>query len=297
MVYAALAQAVAEAPPPFSVKAHGTPGRKPTDPRDVVRFLLLRALEGWSYDKVYNTLSALPSLAEILGFTQPHVVPAPSTVGGLMARIPVSYWEEFVRRTGVVFTEGPCNTAGDATGLGTQDFARWMDARCGESGKRRKFVKLHVLIATRKEWPIFLAAKVTPGNRGDAPELPELLDRLDPDLELGNVALDPGYLTRNCVGAITARGGRPVIEMKSNTIIDPTGPPEWKRMIRRQRRHPRGYANRLRRRDAMEATFGAFKRRLGSRIRSHRRHAQRAEILARVVVWNLLGKIYHERFA
>ncbi|MDE1880162.1 MAG: hypothetical protein KGI89_06420 [Euryarchaeota archaeon] len=47
----------------------------------------------------------------------------------------------------------------------------------------------------------------------------------------------------------------------------------------------------------MEATFGSFKRRLGARIRSHRRHNQRAEVLARVVVWNLLGKIYHERFA
>ncbi|MDE1880161.1 MAG: transposase [Euryarchaeota archaeon] len=238
MVYVALAQAVAEAPAPFSVKAKGTPGRKPTDPRDVVRFLLLRALEGWSFDKVYNTLSALPSLAEILGFTKPFEVPAPSTVGGLVGRIPVSYWEELVRRTGIVFAKGPCNTAGDATGLGTQEFARWMDARCGESRKKRKFVKLHVLIATRKEWPIFLAAKVTPGNRGDAPELPELLDRLDPQLELGNVALDPGYLTRNCVEAIAARGGRPVIEMKSNTTIDPDGPSEWKRMIRRQRRHP-----------------------------------------------------------
>ncbi len=209
----------------------------------------------------------------------------------------MSYWEALVRRTGVVFTQGPCNTAGDATGLGTQDFARWMDARCGKSGKRPKFVKLHVLLATRKAWPIFLAAKVTPGNRGDAPELPELLDRLDPELELGNVALDPGYLTRGRVEAITARGGRPVIEMRSNTTIDPSGPPEWKRMIRQQRRRPRAYANRLRRRDAVEATFGSFKRRLGSRIQSHRRHAQRVEVLARVVVWNLLGKIFHDRFA
>ena len=87
------------------------------------------------------------------------------------------------------------------------------------------------------------------------------------------------------------------MEMKSNTTIHPNGPPEWKRMIRRQRRHPRAYANRLRRRDAVEATFESFKRRLSSRIRIHRRHAQRVEVLARVVMWDLLGKIYHERFA
>ena len=47
----------------------------------------------------------------------------------------------------------------------------------------------------------------------------------------------------------------------------------------------------------MEATFESFKRRLSSRIRIHRRHAQRVEVLARVVMWDLLGKIYHERFA
>ncbi len=296
-VYIALREAVRQADPPFRVKANGTPGRTPADPRDVILFLLLRALEGWSFDKTYATLRALPHLATILGFSKPAHLPAPSTVQGLVKRIPVSYWEELVRRTGLVFSKGHCNTAGDSTGLGTQDFARWMDARCEEGGKKRKFVKLHVLIATRREWPIFLAAKVTRGNRGDAPEFPEVLDRVSSEIELGNVALDPAYLTKRCVQAIVARGGRPVIEMKENTVLDPNGPPEWKRMIRRQRRHPRGYANRLRRRDAVEATFGSFKRRLGARIRCHRRHAQRTEVLARVVVWNVLGMVYHQEFA
>ena len=157
-----------------------------------MRFLLLRALEGWSYGKVHNTLSALPSLAVTLGFTKPFEVPAPSTEGGLVDRIPVSYWEEPVRRTGIVFAKEPCNTTGDATGLGSRDFARWMDARCGERGEKRKFGKLHVLIATRKEWPIFLAAKATPGNRGDAPEIPELQDRLDREPELGQCGARPG---------------------------------------------------------------------------------------------------------
>ena len=106
MVYMALPQAVAEGPPPFFVKAPGTPERPATDPRDVARFLLLRTLEGWSYDKAYNTLDALPSLAEILGFPKPRGLPAPSTVEGRVARVSLSYWEELVRRTGIAFTKG-----------------------------------------------------------------------------------------------------------------------------------------------------------------------------------------------
>lgn len=55
-----LARLVRPSPPPYSVRSPGTPGRPPTPPRDVVRFLLLRARGSWSYDKVHAIHCALP---------------------------------------------------------------------------------------------------------------------------------------------------------------------------------------------------------------------------------------------
>lgn len=75
------------------------------------------------------------------------------------------------------------------------------------------------------------------------------------------------------------------------------GPRAWASMLRELQRDPRWCEIRSRRRKAIEALFGAFKRRLGARIRCHQWAHQQAEVLARGVVWNLLGKIYDESFA
>lgn len=55
----------------------------------------------------------------------------------------------------------------------------------------------------------------------------------------------------------------------------------------------RAYKNRYRRRAVIEGLIGAFKSRFGEHVRSKRRHAQRIEILFRVVVWNAIAVAYH----
>jgi hypothetical protein len=105
-----LSQLVRELPPPFSVRPSGTPGRPPTDPRDVVRFLLPRALEGWSYDEVHATLRALPQLAHRLGFRK---VPAAPTAAALVGRIPIGYLERLVTTLAAHLARRHENVAGD----------------------------------------------------------------------------------------------------------------------------------------------------------------------------------------
>ena len=188
--YRVLADLVDQAPAPYRCRPYGTPGRPPTDPRAIARSLLLKNLEGWSYDETYATLEALPELAHKVGFR--GKIPAASTVAMLVMRVPVPYLEDLIRRTARRRVRGRTNVAGDATGVATRRYQRWFDVRQGLNGRRRQFVKLHAIVATRAEWPFFLSARVTRGTTSDSPELEPLLDQMDPSIELGNGVFDRG---------------------------------------------------------------------------------------------------------
>jgi len=291
--YRLLAELVESSSAPYRCRPYGTPGRPPTLARDVARFLLIKHFEGWSYDETYATLEALPELAHKLGFR--GKVPAASTVVGLVAKVPAAYLEALISQTSRRLSRGRVNAAGDATGVSTRQYQRWFDVRHGKKTRRRLFVKLHAMVATKAQWPFFLSARVTAGTWGDSPELEGLLDRLDPEVELGNTALDKGYQSRRNAELIEGRGGLPVMDLKANVTPHPDGHPAWKRMVLRQRGNRRTFRCQYRRRTVIEGTFGAVKRRFGDTVRARRRHAQRIEILCRVVLWNVLGLVYQAR--
>lgn len=287
-----LAHLVRHHPPPYSVRPPGTPGRPPTDPRDVVRFLLLRGLESWSFDETHATLRALPQLARSLGFRR---VPAAPTVAALADRVPLSYLEGLVRGLALRLWRPRENLAGDGTGFTTRRFERWLTVR-GQPSLRRLFVKLHALVATRSQFPFFVAARVTDGRTNDVTELVPLLEQLPRTLAVGNVALDKGYLSRRNAQAVADHGGRPVLDLKRQIgRIDAGGSPAWSTMLFDRRRHLREFRCRYRRRAVIEGTFGALKDRFGGRVRSRQPHRQAVEILARVVVWNGIAVAYHQQ--
>jgi transposase len=285
-----LADLVRDLPPPYRVRPPGTPGRPPTDPKDVVRCLLLRALEGWSFDEVHATLCALPQLARRLRCRR---IPAAPTVAALAPRVSVEYLQTLLARLAQRLVRARENLAADGTGLATRRFERWLSVR-GSPAHRHAFVKLHALVATRAQFPFFLSARVTDAYTNDTTELEALLAQLPSGQPIGNVALDKGYLSRRNAQAVSDRGGRPVIDLRKNIRrIDAGGSPAWSAMLFDRRTHRREFRCRYRRRAVIEGVFGAFKDRFGPRIRSRHLGAQRTEILARVVVWNALATAYH----
>ena len=60
------------------------------------------------------------------------------------------------------------------------------------------------------------AVEVTTSNVGDAPMLPELLDQIPLDQNIGSVTADGAYDTRKCHNAIAARGAHAVIPPRKN---------------------------------------------------------------------------------
>jgi hypothetical protein len=289
-VLTTLARLVRDSPPPYSIRPPGTPGRPPTDPRDVARFLLLRALEGRSYDAVHASLLALPTLARGLGFRK---IPAAPTVAALVPRVPADYFERLLGRLALGLAHGPESLAADGTGLSTRRYERWI-APAKSSDRHRSFIKLHALVATRSRFPFFCAAHVTDARTNDVTELPRLLGQLPSGLAIGNVALDAGYLSRANAQAVADRGGRPVMALRRNVgRIDAGGRPAWSAMLRERRRDGRAFRRRYRRRAVIEGVFGAFKERFGATVRSRGEAAQRVELLGRTVVWNAVASAYH----
>ena len=60
------------------------------------------------------------------------------------------------------------------------------------------------------------AVEVTSSNIGDALMLPELLNHIRPDQDIGLVTADGAYDTRKCHDAIAARGAHAVIPPREN---------------------------------------------------------------------------------
>ena len=297
LVFQTLSRLVDESSPLYTVREPHTRGRPPADPRDVVRFLLIRALEGWAFDTTFAHLTAVPGLAQLLGFRR---VPHASTVIGHVSQIPPAYWEGLLQRLNLrlltVFPD-PWNLAGDSTGEGMHRYLRWRDQEYGLEGRRRDFVKLHALVVTRAQGPWFAAIHATPSNVTDVTELGRLLEQLPIEVPLGNVALDKGYQSRQNAQLIVDCGGRPVMDLKADVRGHtgggwPGGGPGRGEALR-ERRDGRRFRCRYRRRAVIEGLFGAFKRMFGERLRCRSTAHQFSELLARAAMWDVLAVVYH----
>ena len=90
---------------------------------------------------------------------------------------------------------------------------KW-NARKHGGAKRRIWRKIHIGID--EETLEVRAVEVTTNNIGDAPMLPELLDQIPPDQDIGSVTADGAYDTRKCHDAIAARDAHAVIPPRKN---------------------------------------------------------------------------------
>lgn len=80
--------------------------------------------------------------------------------------------------------------------------------------KRRISRKIHIGID--EETLEVRTVEVTSSNVGDAPILPELLNQIPPDQDIGSVTADGAYDTRKCHEAIAAREAHAVIPPRKN---------------------------------------------------------------------------------
>ena len=103
-------------------------------------------------------------------------------------------------------SQGPLHLLVDSTGIKVEGEGEW-NARKHGGPKRRVWRKIH--IGTDEKTLEIRAIEFTTSDIGDAPMLPELLDQIPPDQEIGRVTADGAFDTRKCHDATArARGHR-----------------------------------------------------------------------------------------
>lgn len=109
--------------------------------------------------------------------------------------------------------EGPLNLLVDSTGIKFLGDGEWQARKHGVQG-RRQWRKVHLAMET--DTSDMRAVEFTLSRDGDSPILPELLDQIPVEEEIGTVTADGAYdsrrcHTRKCHEAIAARGAAAVI--------------------------------------------------------------------------------------
>jgi len=110
-------------------------------------------------------------------------------------------------------SKGPLNLLVDSTGIKAEGEGEW-NARKHGGSKRRIWRKIHIGID--EETLEVRAVEVTGSNIGDAPMLPELLNQIPSDQDIGSVIADGAYDTRKCHEAIAARDAHAVVSPRKN---------------------------------------------------------------------------------
>lgn len=277
------------------MKAQGTVGRPPANPRAIVICLIIRAVFRLSYRSVYSLLASSSEYREICGIKH---LPAYNTVQEHVKDVGEGYLNELVKRTSAAIMKvqrrGVCSSACDGTGIAIRKYERWFDVRNSKRSRKRRFVKLHAHVTTDKEMPFFLSAIVTKGYKNDSPQLRGLMSQKSREIALENVALDSAFLSRRNAQLVANHEANPVIKLKSNTTSALSkGYPAWNRMVHEAWENKEAYESRYHRRAVIEGVFGAFKHRFGREMASKIRHNQNIEVLCRVVAWNVLALAYH----
>ena len=111
---------------------------------------------------------------------------------------------------------GPLHLLIDSTGIKAEGEGEW-NARKHGGSKRRLWRKIHIGI-DEKTLEI-RAIEATSSSIGDAPVLPDLLNQIPPDEEIGSVTADGAYDTRKCHDAIAARNAHAVIPPRKNAKL------------------------------------------------------------------------------
>ena len=113
-------------------------------------------------------------------------------------------------------SKGPLHLLIDSTGIKVEGEGEW-HARKHGGPKRRVWRKIHLGID--EETLEIRAVEITGSHIGDALVLPDLLNQIPADEQIGSVTADGAYDTRKCHKAIADRGAHAVIPPRKNAKL------------------------------------------------------------------------------
>lgn len=160
----------------------------------------------------------------------------------------------------------------------------WYNYRIGRKIRKKDHLKEHVTSTAKYN----AAVAVDISSKGDAKFIaPHVKNIKEQGFDLRDMSGDRAYLCREGCNAIREANGHAHFKIKSNTITDAKGSPEWKRMVTAQKNEDPKEIDDYNVRQNAESTNHAKKRKFGSEIRCKYDATKEAEATMKWCVYNV----------
>jgi transposase len=243
--------------------------------------------------RVYTTRSARRAMSDIqacrkLGFVER--VPQYNTIFKYLGK------EEMVPLLSGLVTESARplmaierSFSPDATGFASPIYTRWIDHKHGDDKRvaRQDWVKLHGFVGNATN--VVVCAEVTKNvgaGTADVTQFETLVERaVSAGFDVDEIPADKGYLSRPNVILAERIGARAFIPMKTNSTK--AGPAEWQRLYHLFALNRPAFDARYGKRQNVESSFSAIKRKFLPSVRSRNFTAASCEVLLKCLCFNL----------
>ena len=258
--------------------AHTGRGPKPIPLSDVVFSMVMKAYVGMSARRASTDIKDSAEAG--------HMTRAPhynSILAAFEKPEMTSLLTSLIEKSAAPLASIETSFAVDSTGFSAAVYRRWFDAKYGKEMKKATWLKAHAMVGTTTN--VITSIKVTASDGADSPELPGLVAATKQHFGIAEVSADKAYLGHENLAAIETTGAAAFIPFKCNSQSD--GSPAWRKMhaifMFKQEEFLAAYGKR----NNIESTFSAVKRKFGHAVRSKTFTAQVNEILCKALCQNL----------
>ncbi len=174
--------------------------------------------------------------------------------------------------------------APDSTGFSSCRFDKWFDEKYGDLKSSRTWVKAHAVCGVKTN--IVTALEVAEKFSPDCPEFKGLIETTLQNFKLDYVTADKGYLSRENLEMVDARGGEVYIPFKSNSVQGECQS-IWEKMFLFYNLHRESFLKKYHQRSNIESTFAMVKAKFDDSVRSKSDVAMRNEVYCKFLAHNL----------
>ncbi|MCX6799491.1 MAG: IS5 family transposase [Candidatus Diapherotrites archaeon] len=194
--------------------------------------------------------------------------------------------QELIRLSSLPLKQIETDFAVDSSGFSTSQFGRWFDHKFGEETQRRVYLKSHIMVGVKTN--IVASAEITQSSSGDSLQFVPLVKDTSRRFTIKEVSADKAYSAKQNLEEVEKLGAIPYIPFKSNTTGKARGCRIWRKMFDYFKEHRQEFLEHYHKRSNVESTFNMLKQKLGSSLMTKRFTAQKNELLAKILVHNLL---------
>jgi transposase len=180
----------------------------------------------------------------------------------------------------------------DGTGLSTSVKDNWESYLF--SGKRRYSVFEKLVCVVGQRYGLVSGFRVLDSMHGhESPSLRPLVEEVaEKHGGLGLFCGDAAYISRDNCEAVAGLGGVPRLYPKKNTSLNSRGCRAYQDMLLSFIHDPQAWLEEYHRRYVCESTFSSLKRRCLQPLRRKNPSRRRQEVLARIIIYNLIRISY-----